>query len=183
VVCLSSSPLKLKKQAGYKYYPETNTDNISDSYVHTPIASIDVGSNLVPTGFRQRSAFHAVDYNDIKPLQDHRLVYFQAPTSENNYTWARRYADNWVEQGGLATIPARTGSGSSTKLVSFPITMADANYTGQVTYQNGGNGYAQSGITFTNKSVSGAIISYYTDITGTTDAFLVGWEIKGMAAN
>lgn len=29
----------------------------------------------------------------------HELIAYQAPTSGNNYTWYRKYADGWVEQG------------------------------------------------------------------------------------
>lgn len=48
------------------------------------------------------------------------VVAFQKPTEENNYTWYRKYASGWVEQGGrcLTTIEK-----------PLPITMADSNYT------------------------------------------------------
>ena len=116
-------------------------------------------------------------------MKSHEVIEFQAPTAENNYTWYRKYADGWVEMGGLATIPSRTGAGSSDTIISFPVTMSNSNYTAQLSYQNGGSGYAQSGITFTGKSTTGAHLSYYTNIAGTTDAFLVAWEVKGMAAS
>ena len=48
------------------------------------------------------------------------VVDFQTPSIENNYTWYRKYASGWVEQGGY--IPSNT-----TSLV-FPVTMADTNY-------------------------------------------------------
>ena len=36
-----------------------------------------------------------------EPVEDpHRCIEFQAPTAENGYTWYRKYADGWVEQGG-----------------------------------------------------------------------------------
>ena len=50
----------------------------------------------------------------------HQVVEFQAPTSANGYTWYRKYADGWVEQGGRSTGLDRT--------ITLPITMSDANY-------------------------------------------------------
>ena len=55
------------------------------------------------------------------------LVAFQLPTADNNYTWYRKYSTGWVEQGGITT------SGSEVQSVSLPITMADTNYTIQLT--------------------------------------------------
>jgi len=48
------------------------------------------------------------------------LVAVQRPTAANDYTWYRKYASGWVEQGGrcLTTIEK-----------PLPITMADSNYT------------------------------------------------------
>lgn len=119
---------------------------------------------------------------DDAVANSHEIISFQIPTSENNYTWYRKYADGWVEQGGIATIPSRTGSGDSHLAIIFPIVMDTYNYTGQITYQAGGMGFAQSELTFTNKSTTGANLTYWTDISETTAAFLVSWEIKGMAA-
>lgn len=39
--------------------------------------------------------------SDVLALNAHRVIEFQAPTAENNYTWYRKYADGWVEQGGI----------------------------------------------------------------------------------
>lgn len=64
---------------------------------------------------------------DITPIKDHSVIEFQAPTAENNYTWYRKYADGWVEQGGIATSAPTTERWTS-KQVSFPVEMADTNY-------------------------------------------------------
>ena len=55
----------------------------------------------------------------------HQVVEFQEPTAQNGYTWYRKYADGWVEQGGLQT----SSSGSSGVTVTLPVAMTDANYT------------------------------------------------------
>lgn len=53
----------------------------------------------------------------------HQVVEFQEPTSANNYTWYRKYADGWVEQGGEATI---TANGNT---INLPVAMANTHYT------------------------------------------------------
>ena len=50
------------------------------------------------------------------------VVGFQVPTSANNYTWYRKYASGWVEQGGWGTC------GASGFNITLPVTMANANY-------------------------------------------------------
>lgn len=49
------------------------------------------------------------------------LIAWQAPTAENGYTWYRKYASGWVEQGG--TLPAQ-----ATVTATLPIEMSDNNY-------------------------------------------------------
>ena len=51
------------------------------------------------------------------------VVEKQDPTSANGYTWYRKYKSGWVEQGGVLS---QTGG---VKSVSFPVEMADTNYT------------------------------------------------------
>ena len=58
--------------------------------------------------------------NNLFVQKGHQVIDFQAPNAGNNYTWYRKYADGWVEQGG--NIPFKTTS------LTFPITMDDTNY-------------------------------------------------------
>ena len=51
------------------------------------------------------------------------VIESQNPTSENNYTWYRKYKSGWVEQGGTSTTT------SSSVHVTLPVTMADDQYT------------------------------------------------------
>ena len=53
------------------------------------------------------------------------VIAFQRPTAENNYTWFRKYASGWVEQGGRITTTNTWGVATAT----LPIEMADTNYT------------------------------------------------------
>lgn len=101
------------------------------------------------------------------------LVDFQLPTSSNNYTWYRKYSSGWVEQGGI------TGSsaGDAAKNITFPIEMADTNYTVQVTIR-GELPYGASGNNpgvKNNNTTTGMTI-----YSGNTGALY--WEVKGLAA-
>jgi hypothetical protein len=68
-------------------------------------------------------------FND---LNAHKVIEFQAPTSANGYTWYRKYADGWVEQGGSAA------SGSSS--ITFPVEFADNMYYFNANLTSGGSG-------------------------------------------
>lgn len=56
------------------------------------------------------------------------VIESQTPTSQNNYTWYRKYKSGWVEQGG--NIPLGVDS------VTLPVEMAYVNYTCIITYRN-----------------------------------------------
>ena len=61
---------------------------------------------------------------DVSELNAHKVISFQAPTSTNGYTWYRKYADGWVEQGGRCTVPTTNGLSSSSVTVTLPVPMA-----------------------------------------------------------
>jgi len=61
---------------------------------------------------------------EVMDMYSHRVISFQPPTPDNNYTWYRLYADNWVEQGGKYV----NVNHNSTLLVNLPIEMANAWY-------------------------------------------------------
>ena len=86
-----------------------------------------------------------------------------------------------VEQGGLATIPSRTGQGGSDYWQLFPIKMVDTNYEGQISFQNGGNRFGDCQLTLSNRQTTGANLEFFFSGSGTTAAFLVGWSITGFS--
>lgn len=75
------------------------------------------------TAFIPKTVFHATDYSE-----GDYVVFFQAPTATNNYTWYRKYKSGWVEQGGVETL-----TGVKEKQITFPVIMLDNNYTPSVT--------------------------------------------------
>lgn len=58
----------------------------------------------------------------------HEVIEFQQPTSSNNYSWYRKYADGWVEQGGFAQGGYDAISGNIMRKYLY-IPMANNKYT------------------------------------------------------
>lgn len=100
----------------------------------------------------------------------HELIEFQKPTSNNNYTWYRKYADGWVEQGGI-----ETGVSSNYSSVTLPVEMSDTNYTliCNTIEQFSGNNYAVSYIS--------SVTAFEVKYTGSGTAKCC-WQASGMYA-
>lgn len=77
--------------------------------------------NFTQTALEQTAGLNAEMFND---LNAHKVIEFQAPTSTNGYTWYRKYADGWVEQGGRCTVPATNGLSGSSVNVTLPVPIA-----------------------------------------------------------
>lgn len=110
------------------------------------------------------------------------VVDWQIPTAENNYTWYRKYKSGWVEQGGAATIPGRSGGGSSEVIVNIPVTMANTTYQTNCSIYNGGVYWASWGIEINNRTTTTVKLYAYLNTTGDAAALPVFWEVKGIAA-
>lgn len=52
------------------------------------------------------------------------VIEYQEPTSNNNYTWYRKYKSGWIEQGGIGIAEPQSAC-----QITYPITMSNANYT------------------------------------------------------
>lgn len=109
------------------------------------------------------------------------VVASQLPTAGNNYTWYRKYASGWVEQGGEITAASvADGSGSAgNKSITLPVEMGNNNYHIKLQTQVGSSGWnyangvilnARSTTTLTIKVIAG---------TGSTIVF---WQVSGIAA-
>ena len=122
------------------------------------------------SNFVVKQPFHAVDYSDYIKASG-TVVAEQLPTSANNYTWFRKYANGWVEQGGTYSWSGNGEKGP----VSLPIAMSNTNY--------------QVMMTTVGTDVDGSDTT--TIYSRTTSSFNIGayassrelvWEVKGMAA-
>lgn len=114
--------------------------------------------------------------SDVSALKEHRVIEFMEPTSTNNYTWYRKYADGWVEQGGTYTVSA-----DAAVTITMPIEMADTNY---IVFKN---------VVFTTETTVDNINSRWGEFfakTTTTfgtwgkyaSSIAFDWKVEGMAA-
>lgn len=109
------------------------------------------------------------------------VIDYQEPTAENGYTWYRKYASGWVEQGGISQ-----GTGSSAyKGVSLAKEMSSNNYTLVLTPLNA-NAVALTSVYYANKTtVSFSFQCAYNGGGGSLTgygAMEVSWQVSGMAA-
>lgn len=114
---------------------------------------------------------------DVADLKDHRVIAFQAPTAQNNYTWYRKYADGWVEQGGIIT----TIAGATT--INLLVSMADTNYFPIASIADSGAGGTGANCKISCWVDSNSIIK--TTVRNEANnpvTAKVCWEVKGVAA-
>lgn len=105
------------------------------------------------------------------------VVDWQAPTAANNYIWYRKYKSGWVEQGGLFTNSAKLTQ------ITFPVVMADTNYTALSNLQYGSSSWSATVTTCiaegTRTTTGLQILCYYNSSYNTGP---ICWEVKGFAA-
>lgn len=133
----------------------------------------DVGGSATDIGQITEALNDKVD-------KGHEVIEFQAPTAANTYTWYRKYADGWVEQGGKAY----TNGGNPTQ-ITLPVEMANTNYIPFIQGETGSDGY--SGATWQVMPVDTATspktaTRFYAQgsITGYNLGFV--WRVEGMVA-
>ena len=110
---------------------------------------------------------------DFNELNAHKVIAFQAPTAQNNYTWYRKYADGWVEQGGqFATVD----TSYHTESITLSVAMSDANYSCFISCASTGSAYVPL---IQNKTTTGFVA--YNVVNAT--AYAAGWQVSGMSAS
>ena len=109
------------------------------------------------------------------------LVAFQAPSSANNWTWYRKYASGWVEQGGQATIAAQNTNTQLFTDVNLPITMANQAYMVNVAFVTDGGNTTGLRNNSNGRGTTKLTIGTYST-SGISNSYMVAWEVKGMAA-
>lgn len=132
--------------------------------------------NFTKSAIQQTAGLNAELFND-KVDKGHQVIAFQAPTAANNYTWYRKYADGWVEQGGQFSNSARSTT------INLPITMADTNYYASVMLLHCSSDWSatvNAGVQNNSRTTSSFIAQVWYNSSNTTG--LNCWEVKGMAA-
>lgn len=106
------------------------------------------------------------------------VIAFQRPTAENGYTWFRKYASGWVEQGGIGNLV------NSSYTANLPVEMADTNYFYSFNTAVVQVNTAVAGRKCTTKTTTSiTIVGTYASGGATNyDQGGVVWEVKGMAA-
>ena len=107
------------------------------------------------------------------------VIEWQAPTSENNYTWYRKYKSGWVEQGGSVVVNSASVAGGNyaTINITFPITLQTSRiWKCQAKHDRFNAGFANTEVT------SGATVYQVNDSTASFANPFVIWEVKGFAA-
>lgn len=102
------------------------------------------------------------------------VIDYQEPTSANNYTWYRKYASGWVEQGASPTY-----SSWALQTVTFSIPFRDGRYSivfGGLSTRSSGTDV--KGMVCEQKYSTG--FKYYA---GGSDWVQKDWVAKGYAAN
>ena len=129
--------------------------------------------NFTQTALENTAGLNAEMFND---LNAHKVIEFQVPTASNGYTWYRKYADGWVEQGGIV-FP--TTSTLTRVHVALPITMGNNVYSVQVTCGDDTADAARFSY-YTNRTTTGFDILY----SHTTSSYTIGdsWQVSGMSA-
>lgn len=135
--------------------------------------------NFTQTALENTAGITAETLND-KVDKGHQVIEFQAPTAENNYTWYRKYADGWVEQGGYIAGNV-TNSNDATFSVNLVVQMQNDQYTltdswgySDIANQNGK-------IALTAKTTT--YFSYRTiSLAGNARFQKFSWQVSGMAA-
>lgn len=123
-------------------------------------------------------AYSKTQSDNLFVAKGHEVIEFQEPTALNNYTWYRKYADGWVEQGGSISSVTYTSHYNDYQ-VNLPITMQDTEYT--VFLEPSDRGYV-----YTNNLVYGTLNT--TNFiarsfgTGSTAYGSAKWMVCGMAA-
>lgn len=98
------------------------------------------------------------------------VIDYQEPTADNGYTWYRKYASGWVEQGGY------DNSTSSPVSVSFLIEMANTNYTAVCAYNATDADLSNGALTIISRTTTGFSIKKWSNDQ-------TCWQVSGMAAN
>ena len=110
-----------------------------------------------------------------KVAKGHEVIEFQAPTAGNSYTWYRKYADGWVEMGGIITTDS-----DAAYVQNLPVTMIDTNYTVFITRKLTGD--YSTNINARWQEVYNVTTTSFTTWGKYGSYTQIYWEVKGMYA-
>ena len=132
--------------------------------------------NFEQSAIEQTAGLNAEMFND---LNAHKVIAFQAPTAGNEYTWYRKYADGWVEQGGI-----KLQNTDSKQALSLPIEMNGSTYSVLTSVMDDNLSNFVFCVKVTDKTTTGfkttIWASYQQGIS--TSGYNFVWQVSGMSA-
>ncbi len=135
--------------------------------------------NFEQSAIEQTAGLNAEMFND---LNAHKVIDFQVPTASNGYTWYRKYADGWVEQGGRCTVPATNGLSSSSVAVTLPVPIATPEQA-TLTYNGmGSTGYYANCEDMASVTTTTVSIGRWNNGNPVAEARYYNWSLSGMSA-
>lgn len=134
------------------------------------------GSNLDNTSFE----------TFINSLVDAKLgnidyVIESKVATDEDPTWYRVYKSGWVEQGGQTDSITASSNANKSITITFNKPFIDTNYLVQMTYKNGGSGYAGSQCHANNLTTTSCTLNVWSNegYSATTALF---WYACGQSA-
>lgn len=106
------------------------------------------------------------------------VIDYQEPTADNGYTWYRKYASGWVEQGGILQAQTISAGYSASQTLTLPITMADTNFT--VTFGDVSGNQAYQSATISRTTTGGTVYQMNRAASGRSIQF--SYVVSGIAA-
>lgn len=135
--------------------------------------------NFTQTALENTAGLNTELFNGKADLSTvaHVVTEFQEPTAANNYTWYRKYADGWVEQGAWLNTPTDTAI-----TITIPVPMVNTNYSILFTryFDNAPGGSTvdrKFGSVWTKTTTAFNCWAKWGGSTG------LSWQVSGMAAN
>ena len=109
------------------------------------------------------------------------VIEWQVPTTENNYTWYRKYKSGWVEQGGQVTIPSQNANTQINTVTPLPVKMTNQAYYVNVCFITDGGFTSGLRNNANGRGTDTLTISTYSTIN-ISNSYITTWEVKGSAA-
>lgn len=112
------------------------------------------------------------------------VIDFQLPTADNSYTWYRKYASGWVEQGGIwtGTLSASNGN-DATSTQNLLVAMADTNYCVNITNNGGTESQVVWEMWCVEQLTTTSFVIHMGAYSNTRTITRMNWQVSGMAAN
>lgn len=112
------------------------------------------------------------------------VIDYQEPTAANNYTWYRKYASGYVEQGGVWSGSISAGSNADGyATVTIPVEMLDINYCVNITNNAGSNTISPWEMWCVESLTTTQFRIHMGAYAGTRTVTRMTWQVSGMAAN